>query len=289
MLLEALEVQIEQDVRRALEEDLGSGDITARLIPADRIWNASVISREAAVRCGRNWFDAVFRHLDESIDIRWHAQDAEDLRADQSICTLKGPARALLSGERTALNFLQTLSGTATTARAYARQVEGLHTRILDTRKTLPGLRQAQKYAVRCGGCHNHRLGLYDAFLIKENHIAAAGSIADAIRAARALGLGLPIEIEVESLNGLEQALRAGADRVLLDNFGLDQLREAVAVTAKRAELEASGDITLDNVREYAETGIDCISIGALTKHVRATDLSMRFDQDFFTPPVRTD
>jgi nicotinate-nucleotide pyrophosphorylase (carboxylating) len=278
MLLEALETRIEQDVRRAVEEDLGSGDITARLIPADRIWKASVVSREAAVLCGRNWFDAVFRHIDDCIDIRWYAQDGGDLNSGQRLCTLKGRARSLLSGERTALNFLQTLSGTATTARAHARRIEGMHARILDTRKTIPGLRHAQKYAVRCGGCHNHRLGLYDAFLIKENHIAAAGSIAAAIDRARALGLALPVEIEVEDLSGLEQALQGGADRVLLDNFELDELREAVAMTGQRAELEASGDITLDNVREYASTGVDYISIGALTKHLRATDLSMRFE-----------
>jgi nicotinate-nucleotide pyrophosphorylase (carboxylating) len=277
MLLEALEAQIENDVRRALEEDLGSGDISAELIPADRVWKASVISRETAILCGHNWFDAVFHHLDADVDIRWYAHDGDAIEADQQLCTLKGPARSLLSGERAALNFLQTLSGTATLAHAYASRVEGLATRILDTRKTIPGLRRAQKYAVRCGGCHNHRFGLYDAFLIKENHIAAAGSIADAIRAARALGKQLPVEIEVEDLNGLEQALQAGADRVLLDNFGIQALREAVAVNAGRAELEASGGITLDNVRDYADTGVDYISIGALTKHLRAIDLSMRF------------
>jgi nicotinate-nucleotide pyrophosphorylase (carboxylating) len=277
MLLEALEAQIEQDVRRALEEDLGSGDISAELIPADRVWKAVVISRETAILCGHNWFNAVFHHLDTNIDIRWYARDGDGIASDQQLCTLEGPARSLLSGERAALNFLQTLSGTATLARAYASRLEGLATRILDTRKTIPGLRRAQKYAVRCGGCHNHRFGLYDAFLIKENHIAAAGSIADAIRAARALGKQLPVEIEVENLAGLEQALRAGADRVLLDNFDIDTLREAVAVNAGRAELEASGGITLDNVRDYAATGVDYISIGALTKHLRAIDLSMRF------------
>jgi len=277
MLLEALEAQIEADVRRALEEDLGSGDITAELIPAGRIWKASVVSRESAVLCGRNWFDAVFHHLDSGIDIRWYAHDGDAIAADQQLCTLKGPARSLLSGERAALNFLQTLSGTATLAHAYASRVQGLSTRILDTRKTIPGLRRAQKYAVRCGGCHNHRFGLYDAFLIKENHIAAAGSIAAAIQAARALDTQLPVEIEVEDLAGLQQALQAGADRVLLDNFSIEQLREAVAVNAGRAQLEASGGITLDNVRDYAGTGVDCISVGALTKHLHAIDLSMRF------------
>jgi nicotinate-nucleotide pyrophosphorylase (carboxylating) len=278
MLLEALEAQIEQDVRHALDEDLGSGDITAQLIPEDRVWEARVISRESAILCGHNWFDAVFYHIDERVDIRWYVHDGDAIEADQVVCTLKGPARALLSGERAALNFLQTLSGTATTARAYARRVEGLNTRVLDTRKTIPGLRRAQKYAVRCGGCHNHRLGLYDAFLIKENHIAAAGSIANAIRNARALATHLPVEIEVEDLDGLQQALDAGADRILLDNFSTDRVREAVTLTARRAELEASGGIGLDNLRDYAETGVDYISIGALTKHVHAIDLSMRFD-----------
>ena len=277
MLLEALEAQIETDVRRALEEDLGSGDISAALIPAERIWKASVISRENAILCGRNWFDAVFYHVDSEVDIRWYAHDGDAIAPDQQLCTLKGRARSLLSGERAALNFLQTLSGTATVAHAYASRVEGLATRILDTRKTIPGLRRAQKYAVRCGGCHNHRLGLYDAFLIKENHIAAAGSIAAAIQAARALDKKLPVEIEVEDLDGLAQALQAGADRVLLDNFAIDALREAVALNAGRAELEASGGITLDNLRDYADTGVHYISIGALTKHLRAIDLSMRF------------
>jgi nicotinate-nucleotide pyrophosphorylase (carboxylating) len=277
MLLEALEAQIETDVRRALEEDLGSGDISAALIPAERIWKASVISRENAILCGRNWFDAVFYHVDSEVDIRWYAHDGDAIAPDQQLCTLKGRARSLLSGERAALNFLQTLSGTATVAHAYASRVEGLATRILDTRKTIPGLRRAQKYAVRCGGCHNHRLGLYDAFLIKENHIAAAGSIAAAIQAARALDKKLPVEIEVEDLDGLAQALQAGADRVLLDNFAIDALREAVAFNAGRAELEASGGITLDNLRDYADTGVHYISIGALTKHLRAIDLSMRF------------
>jgi len=277
MLLEALEAQIESDVRRALDEDLGSGDITAELIPADRIWKAGVVSRQAAILCGRNWFDAVFHHLDPGVDIRWYAHDGDNIAPEQQLCTLKGRARSLLSGERAALNFLQTLSGTATLAHAYASRVEGLDARILDTRKTIPGLRRAQKYAVRCGGCHNHRFGLYDAFLIKENHIAAAGSVAAAIRAARALGKQLPVEIEVEDLIGLEQALQAGADRVLLDNFTIEALREAVAANARRAELEASGGITLDNVRDYASTGVDYISIGALTKHLRAIDLSMRF------------
>jgi len=278
MLLEALEAQIEHDVRNALEEDLGSGDITAQLVPQDRIWKASVYTSESAILCGRNWFDTVFRHLDATIDIRWYAADGDPIKPHQVVCTLKGPARCLLSGERTALNFLQTLSGTATVAGEYARQVNGLHTRILDTRKTVPGLRRAQKYAVRCGGCHNHRLGLYDAFLIKENHIMAAGSIAEAIKNARTLEKDMPVEIEVENKEELQQALQAGADRILLDNFSVEEIREAVAINNSAAELEASGGISLDNLRAYAETGVDYVSVGALTKDVRAIDFSMRFD-----------
>jgi len=278
VLLEVLEAHIDEDVRRALEEDIGQGDITAQLIPAGGIWKASVYSREHAVLCGRNWFDAVFRHLDEGVDIRWYAADGESIAPHQVVCTLKGPARSLLTGERAALNFLQTLSGTATLAHRYARVVDDLDTRILDTRKTLPGLRRAQKYAVRAGGCHNHRMGLYDAFLIKENHIMAAGSISKAVTSARALDPELPVEVEVENPDELQQALQAGADRVMLDNFTIDTLREAVALNAGKAELEASGGITLDNLREYAETGVDYISIGALTKDVKAIDLSMRFD-----------
>jgi len=278
VLLEVLEAHVDEDVRRALEEDVGKGDITAQLVPASGIWKASVYSREHAVLCGRNWFDAVFRHLDETVDIRWYTADGENVAPHQVVCTLKGPARSLLTGERAALNFLQTLSGTATLAHRYARVVEDLDTRILDTRKTIPGLRRAQKYAVRAGGCHNHRMGLYDAFLIKENHIMAAGSIADAVSNARALDPELPIEVEVENINELKQALRAGADRIMLDNFAIETLHEAVALSAGQAELEASGGITLDNLREYAETGVDYISIGALTKDVKAVDLSMRFD-----------
>ena len=278
MLLEVLEAHIDEDVQRALEEDVGPGDITAQLIPAGGIWKASVYSREHAVLCGRNWFDAVFRHLDEKVDIRWYAADGENIAPHQVVCTLKGPARSLLTGERAALNFLQTLSGTATLAYRYARVVDDLDTRILDTRKTLPGLRRAQKYAVRAGGCHNHRMGLYDAFLIKENHIMAAGSISEAVTNARALDPELPVEVEVENPDELQQALQAGADRVMLDNFTIEALREAVALNNGKAELEASGGITLDKLREYAETGVDYISIGALTKDVKAIDLSMRFD-----------
>ena len=278
MRLETLQAQIEQDARRALEEDLGNGDISAQLVPAERNGSARVVSREAAVVCGRHWFDAVFKLLDDGVDIRWEVHEGDTVEAGQLLCTLQGPARSLLSGERAALNFLQTLSGTATLARRYAERVEGLHTRVLDTRKTIPGMRRAQKYAVRCGGCHNHRLGLYDAFLIKENHIAAAGSIAAAVDNARALRHDLPVEVEVEDHAQLQQALDAGADRILLDNFSIEQIRAAVALVDSRAELEASGDINFDNLREYAETGVDFVSIGALTKHLRAIDLSMRFE-----------
>jgi nicotinate-nucleotide pyrophosphorylase (carboxylating) len=278
VLLEVIEAHIDEDVRHALEEDVGQGDITAQLIPADGIWKASVYSREHAILCGRNWFDAVFHHLDENVDLRWYRADGDKIAPHQVVCTLKGPARSLLTGERTALNFLQTLSGTATLAHRYAKQVEDLDTRILDTRKTIPGLRRAQKYAVRTGGCHNHRMGLYDAFLIKENHIAAAGSIAAAVQRARKLDSELPVEVEVETLDELQQALQAGADRIMLDNFSTEDISKAVTLNAGKAELEASGGITLDNLREYAETGVDYISIGALTKDVKAVDLSMRFD-----------
>jgi nicotinate-nucleotide pyrophosphorylase (carboxylating) len=278
VLLEVLEAHIDEDVRHALEEDVGQGDITAQLVPANGIWKASVYSRDQAILCGRNWFDAVFHHLDEDVDVRWYAADGDEIAPHQVVCTLKGPARSLLTGERTALNFLQTLSGTATLSHYYAQQIKGLGTRILDTRKTVPGLRRAQKYAVRAGGCHNHRMGLYDAFLIKENHVAAAGSIADAVKNARALNSHLPIEVEVETLDELQQALQAGTDRVMLDNFPVEDVRKAVTLASGKAELEASGGITLDKLRAYAETGVDYISIGALTKDVKAVDLSMRFD-----------
>ncbi len=278
MLLEALEAHIDDAVRLALAEDLGSGDISAALVPAGRIWKASVYTRDHAILCGRNWFDAVFRQLDEGIEIRWYSADGESIEPHQVVCTLKGPARALLSGERTALNFLQTLSGTATLAQRYARKLDGLATRILDTRKTLPGLRRAQKYAVRCGGCHNHRMGLFEAFLIKENHIAACGSIEAAVKTARQQQPELMVEIEVENLDELALALEAGADRIMLDNFVPEQIAAAVTLSAGRAELEASGNISLDNIREYAKTGVDYISVGALTKDVIAVDFSMRFD-----------
>ena len=278
MLLEALDQQILQAVHAALAEDVGSGDVTARLIPEDARGRAHVISREDAVLCGMAWFNAVFQCLDERVQVHWAARDGDAVAPDQVLCRLEGPARALLTGERSALNFLQTLSGTATLARHYAEVVAGLPVRILDTRKTIPGLRLAQKYAVRTGGCHNHRSGLYDGILIKENHIAAAGSITAAVQAARALDTGLKVEVEVEHLDQVREALAAGADILLLDNFPLAELEAAVARNAGQAQLEASGGVTLQTVRAIAATGVDFVSVGGLTKDVRALDLSLRFD-----------
>ncbi len=277
MLLEILEEALLETVRTALTEDIGSGDITAALIPADSEAAASVICRETAVVCGMAWFNAVFMELDDRIEIRWMVKDGQQADPGQTLCTLQGPARAMLSGERTALNFLQTLSGTATLARSYADAVSGLPVRVLDTRKTLPGLRAAQKYAVRTGGCHNHRMGLYDGILIKENHIMAAGSIHRAVQEARKLNPALPVEIEVEDLGGVREALEAGANTLLLDNFDLADLEAAVALNQGKANLEASGGIDLDNLRAIAATGVDSISTGSLTKHLHAVDLSMRF------------
>ncbi|MFP4062530.1 MAG: carboxylating nicotinate-nucleotide diphosphorylase, partial [Halochromatium sp.] len=267
---------IEAQVREALAEDVGAGDLTAGLLPADATARAEVITREDAVLCGSAWFDQVFRQLDPEVSIDWQARDGESVRPGQRLCTLAGRLRPLLTGERTALNYLQLLSGTATRARRAADAVAGLPVRLLDTRKTLPGLRRPQKYAVVCGGCHNHRMGLFDAILIKENHIAAAGSISAAIAAARRLAEEVPVEIEVESLAGLREALEAGVEQVLLDNFDPPALRRAVELTAGRARLEASGGIAQDRLREIAETGVDAISVGGLTKHVEAVDLSMR-------------
>lgn len=268
---------IDAQVRAALEEDIGSGDVTAELIPEDSVREARVITREAAVLCGQAWFDSVFRQLDDRIAVTWHSADGAEVEPDAVLCTVRGPARPILSGERTALNFLQLLSGTATQTRRYVRAVADTGARVLDTRKTLPGLRLAQKYAVGCGGGTNHRLGLYDAILIKENHIQAAGSISAAIHTARRSHPELSVEVEVEDFDEIRAALDAGADRLLLDNMTLADLRRAVALVAGRAELEASGGVTLDNIRAIAETGVDFISIGALTKHVQAIDLSMRF------------
>ncbi len=277
--LAELTADIENTVRKALSEDIGTGDVTAQLIPAERLAHAAVITREAAVISGTAWVDAVFRQLDPRVAVHWRVVDGERVSADQVLFHLEGPARALLTGERTALNFLQTLSGVATRCRHYADLVEGTGVRLLDTRKTIPGLRLAQKYAVTCGGCHNHRIGLYDAFLIKENHIAACGGIAEAIAAAHRIAPGTPVEVEVESLDELEQALRAAADVVMLDELSLDDMRAAVGMAAGRVKLEASGGISDETLRVIAETGVDYISIGALTKHVRAIDLSMRLTQ----------
>lgn len=268
---------IEAQVKAALAEDLDGGDLTASLLPTGQVSRVELITREPSVVCGRPWFDTVFRLLDPQAEIGWVVSEGERVGAGQSLCRLRGHTRALLSGERTAMNYLQTLSGTATRARRYADAVAGLPVKVLDTRKTLPGLRVQQKYAVRCGGCHNHRMGLYDAILIKENHILAAGSIRAALAAARVLHPGIETQIEVESLGELAQALEAGARQVLLDNFDLGDLRRAVALNAGRASLEASGGISLTTIRGVAETGVDRISVGDLTKDVTAVDLSMRF------------
>lgn len=271
--------EIESNVNAALTEDIGPGDLTASLIPADRIGRATVISREDAVLCGTAWFDAVFRRLDPNVSISWKAADGERIAKDQLLCAIEGSARALLSAERSGLNFLQLLSGVATKARQYADVVAGTNAVVVDTRKTIPGLRLAQKYAVKCGGGDNHRIGLYDAILIKENHIMAAGGIAQAMAAAQAAaGPGCKfIQIEVESLAELQQALAAGAKMVLLDNMSLADMREACRMAAGKAITEASGGISLETLRAIAETGVDRISIGGLTKDVRALDLSMRF------------
>ncbi|MEY4642086.1 MAG: hypothetical protein RLZZ227_2080 [Pseudomonadota bacterium] len=268
---------LQQTVAAALAEDLGSGDITAALVPETQQAEARVICREQAVICGQAWVDEVFRQVDPAITVRWHCSDGERILAGASVFIASGPARGLLTAERTALNFLQTLSGVATAAREYASLVQHTGVRILDTRKTVPGLRLAQKYAVRAGGCHNHRLGLYDAFLIKENHIAACGGVSAAIMTARKRNPGRPVEVEVETLTQLEEALAAGADIVMLDNFNLEQIRQAVVQTKGRAELEASGGYTAESLVAVAETGVDYISVGSLTKHVRATDFSMLF------------
>jgi nicotinate-nucleotide pyrophosphorylase (carboxylating) len=268
---------VEEIVKIALREDVGGGDLTAALIPPDSCSEAFVISREAAVLCGAPWFNEVFRQLDSRIAIEWKASDGQEVRPTQTLCRLRGPSRPLLTGERTALNFLQTLSGTATLVRQYVNALQGTKTRLLDTRKTIPGLREAQKYAVRRGGGHNHRIGLFDGILIKENHIAAVGSVKEAVRKAKALYPGVRVETEVETLAQLQEAIEARADIVLLDNFTLDAMREAVALTRGRLLLEASGGFNLETLRATAETGVDYISVGALTKHVRAIDLSMRF------------
>ena len=265
-------------VSRALLEDVGTGDLTASLIDSSALASATIMTREAGILCGMAFASEAFRQTDPACQLDWLFADGDSLSAGDELCRIQGPARALLTAERTALNFIQLLSGTATTASLYAARVAHTGVKLLDTRKTLPGLRLAQKYAVACGGCHNHRIGLFDAFLIKENHIAAAGSISAAISTARRAATGKLIEVEVETAEELHQALDAGADRIMLDNFSLEQLCEAVKAARGRAELEASGNVTDETLVSIAETGVDLISIGALTKHVRALDLSMRLD-----------
>lgn len=264
-------------VRQALREDIGPGDLTADLLPKDLRSSAQVITRENAILCGTRWFDTVFHQLDGQIQIDWHATDGDEIHAGQILCHIQGPTRPLLSAERTALNFLQTLSGTATLTHEYAQALQDTTTKLLDTRKTIPGLREAQKYAVRCGGGCNHRLGLFDGILLKENHILAIGSIAKAIESAKQRYAEIPVEVEVQNIEELREALDAGTDLVLLDNFSIDAMREAVAIATGRARIEASGGFDLQQLREAAQTGVDYISVGALTKHVRAIDLSMRF------------
>ena len=267
---------ISGNVRTALAEDVGSGDLSAQLVPAAQTARARVITRERAIVCGQAWVNEVFRQLDPEVVVTWHCADGETVEPNQALFELAGRARSLLTGERSALNFLQLLSGTATRCRHFADLIEGLPARLLDTRKTIPGLRIAQKYAVSCGGCQNHRIGLYDAFLIKENHIAACGSISAAIRTAREQASGKPVEVEVENMTQLAEALDAHADSVMLDNFDRQQMREAVAFTAGRTVLEASGGVNESTLRAIAETGVDYISIGTLTKDCKAIDLSMR-------------
>ena len=270
---------IEKLVGDALREDIGHGDLTSALINPSANAEARLLCRESAVLCGAAWFDEAFRQVDESVEIHWRHHDGAQIEADVLVCQINGRARALLTAERTAINFLQTLSGTATIARRYADAVADTNARIVDTRKTIPALRVAQKYAVAIGGAHNHRMGLFDQLLIKENHIAAAGSVANAIRLAQKnnASSAMEVEIEVESLEQLQQALDAGATRIMLDNFDLANLRKGVALTRGRAELEASGNVSLQRVREIAQTGVDYISVGALTKNIHAIDFSLRF------------
>lgn len=281
-LKQQLPLEISRSVADTLREDLGGSldadaDITASLIPADAQNVATIITREKGVFCGQAWADEVFKQLGGTVSIEWHVQDGDAVEPNQTLCTLSGPSRTLLTGERNAMNFIQTLSGCATTTSIYAEQLKGTDCRLLDTRKTIPGLRSALKYAVACGGGFNHRIGVFDAYLIKENHIIACGGIEKAVQTAKQLNPGKPVEIETESLEELKQAIDAGADIIMLDNFTKDMMREAVKINAGRAALENSGNVTLDTIREYAETGVDYISVGALTKHLKAMDLSMRF------------
>lgn len=274
--LPTLAEDIIKSVTVALTEDIGAGDITAQLIPAAQTAEARIITREECIFCGKAWVEEVFRQLDPAVKIIWHIEDGQHAAANSRLFTLTGNARSLLTGERAALNFVQTLSGTATISHHYAAKVAHTAVKLLDTRKTIPGLRTAQKYAVASGGCHNHRIGLYDAFLIKENHIAACGGIAQAVAAARTIAPEKPVEVEVENFTELNEALTANADIIMLDNFTIDEMKQAVAINTGRAKLEASGNIDEQTLVPTAETGVDFISIGGLTKHCRAVDLSMR-------------
>ncbi|EJG2251153.1 carboxylating nicotinate-nucleotide diphosphorylase [Vibrio parahaemolyticus] len=281
-LKQQLPLEITRSVADTLKEDLGgtldaSQDITASLIPADAMNTATIITREHGVFCGQAWADEVFKQLGGKVTIEWHVKDSDKVEPNQTLCTLTGPARDLLTGERNAMNFIQTLSGCATTTAEYAAKIAHTDCRLLDTRKTIPGLRSALKYAVACGGGFNHRIGVFDTYLIKENHIIACGGITQAITTAKELNPGKPVEVETESLAELQEAIDAGADIIMLDNFTKEMMREAVEINAGRAALENSGNITLDTIAEYAETGVDYISVGALTKHLKAMDLSMRF------------
>ena len=281
-LKQQLPKEISRSVTEAIKEDLGgtlnpAADITASLIPVDAHNEASIITREHGVFCGSEWANEVFKQLGGDVNIKWHVKDGDRVEPNQVLCDLSGPSRALLTGERNAMNFIQTLSGCATTTAQYAKQLEGTNCRLLDTRKTIPGLRSALKYAVACGGGFNHRIGVFDAYLIKENHIIANGGITQTILTAKQLHPGKPIEVETENLQELTEAIEAGADIIMLDNFTTDMMREAVKINAGRAALENSGNVTLETLREYAETGVDYISVGALTKHIKALDLSMRF------------
>ncbi len=273
-------IVINHSVNTALEEDIGTGDVTAASFNNHEIASAQVICREDAVLCGQKWFELAFHKLDPNIEIAWHVNDGGLLHKDITVCTLSGSAQAILTGERTALNFLQTLSGTATKTKTYVDRISGTNVKILDTRKTLPGMRYAQKYAVRCGGGTNHRMGLYDVILIKENHIATAGSVSKAVNEAKQQYPSIKLEVEVENVKQLKEALNTAADVILLDNFSLSELENAVAFTDGKKKLEASGNMTLENIREVAKTGVDFISIGAITKHVQAVDYSMRFKNE---------
>ncbi len=281
-LKQQLPAEITRSVQEALKEDLGgtlnqSADITASLIPKSARNVATIITREHGIFCGQAWADEVFKQLGGEVSIEWSVQDGDAVEPNQTLCTLSGPSRALLTGERNAMNFIQTLSGCASATAVYVKAIEGTQCRLLDTRKTIPGLRSALKYAVTCGGGFNHRIGVFDAYLIKENHIIACGGIEKAISTAKKLNPGKPVEVETENLEEMRQAIEAGADIIMLDNFTTEMMTQAVQLNNGRAKLENSGNVTLDTIREYAETGVDYISVGALTKHVKALDLSMRF------------